>query len=594
MLPPSLMLATKNRIRRGAIIFLALAIFIAGCTPPGPRALLEGKKLLDRGDYADAVAELKTATTLLPASAPAWNYLGVACQCAGQPADAAAAYERALTLDRDLVEAHYNLGCLWLEQNKPDAARTEFIAYTLRRNNDPEGWLKLGAAQLRTGDLIPAEKSFSTALSLSPNNAEALNGLGLARIERGRPQEAAEFFAAASREHPGYAPAILNLAVVEQDYLRDYKPALEHYRAYLALTPHPANWDDVNAVANSLEQPASVAVASAPVENHVTGPAPSVANESQPQNVYHPAPSPRSQPSPGRFNSSPPLRATSQTQVERVQPEPVMVAAQNPAATTEPQAEPSPEQSQQKPSIWHRLNPAHWFGSAAPQKNYDENGVTPLPPLDSSAPANATPLMSSDSNPAIASSPASVVVPKPVHIVQPAPPTFPRYLYLSPRKPRPGNRVAASGAFTQAREMEQDSRWVDAMESYRQAAAFDPGWFEAQYNLGVLAYRLQNYRQALAAYETALAIEPDSVDARYNFALTLKAAGYAIDAVNELEKILAANPDEVRAQLALGNLYAQQFHDTARARQHYLKVLDLDPRNSQATDIRFWLAQNPP
>ena len=109
-----------------------------------------------------------------------------------------------------------------------------------------------------------------------------------------------------------------------------------------------------------------------------------------------------------------------------------------------------------------------------------------------------------------------------------------------------------------------------------------------------MAYRLRNYNQSLAAYEMALAIQPDSVDARYNFALALKAAGYVTDAVNELKKILAANPDEARAHLALGNIYAQQLYDPADARQHYLKVLQLDPRNRQAPDIQFWLSSNPP
>src|SRR5271170_4598410 len=133
MLTPSPMLAKKNRNYCSAVVFLMLALFIAGCTPPGPRAFLKGKKDLERGDYTAAVEQFKTATTLLPANAQAWNYLGVACQGAGQPADAAAAYQRALALDRDLVEVHYNLGSLWLEQNKPADARTEFTAYTLRR-----------------------------------------------------------------------------------------------------------------------------------------------------------------------------------------------------------------------------------------------------------------------------------------------------------------------------------------------------------------------------------------------------------------------------------------------------------------------------
>ena len=148
------------------LLLLALAIFLAGCGPPGPRALLKGEKLLSNGDYSGAVAELKTATSLMSTNAQAWNYLGVAYQHAGQPADAALAYQRALTLDRDLVEAHYNLGCLWLEQNKPDVAKTEFTAYVLRRSKDPEGWTKLGMAQLRLRDLPAAEKSFNTALAI--------------------------------------------------------------------------------------------------------------------------------------------------------------------------------------------------------------------------------------------------------------------------------------------------------------------------------------------------------------------------------------------------------------------------------------------
>ena len=592
MLTPTLMLVTKNRIFRGAILFL-LAIFAAGCSPSGPRALFKGKKMLERGDYVAAVGEFKTATSLLPADAQAWNYYGVALQQAGQPDDAAAAYERALTLDRDLTEAHYNLGCLWLEQKKPDAAKTELIAYTLRRSNTPEGWLKLGEAQLRTGEIVSAEKSFSTAYHLDSNNAGALNGLGLAQIQRGRPEDAAKFFEAAARAHPDFAPAILNLATVNAEYLHDTKAALENYRAYLALTPHPEKWDEVNAIVNKLEQPVAVAIANPPPAKkpEVVAPVTNVASETKTPNGFHPAPPPKTQP-PARSGSNPPPRTTTPVQVVRVQPEPAIVATPSPQPPTEPPVELPPEQTPQKPNIWHKLNPVHWFGSSAPEKKFDENGVTPLPPPDSTVP----PLLPTYSNATtvIPPAPAPAVAPKPIHIVQPAPPTFPRYLYLSPRKPNSGNRAAAAGAFTRAREMEQASRWVDALESYRQAAQHDPGWFEAQYNLGVLAYRLQDYQQALAAYEMALAIQPDSVDARYNFALTLKAAGYAVDAADEFEKIVAANPDEVRAQLALGNLYDRQFHNTARARRHYLKVLELDPRNSQATDIRFWLAQNPP
>ena len=542
MLPTLPMLAKKNRVLCGVVLFLTLALFFTGCTPPGPRALLKGKKLLERGDYAAAVEELKTATALLPTSAPAWNYLGVACQRAGQPADAAAAYQRSLTLDRDLVEAHYNLGSLWLEQNRPDAAVTEFTAYTLQRRNEPDGWLKLGSAQLHASDFLAAEKSFSTALALSTNNAEALNGLGLVSAERGRPREAAKFFAAAIQAHPDYAKALLNLATVAHESLHDNQLARQNYRAYLALTPRQENWDAVNEIANSLDQPASVASAAPP---------PMV--EPKPPAITRTAAPVKASPTVTRTTTSPTPRLTSSvpTQVVKVQPEPEIVATPGKTVSTaEPTETSAPEPATSRPAV-----------------NYIHNGITPLP-----VPGSQT---------------------KTAPLFQPAPPTFPSYLYLSPRKPAAGNRGSASGMFTRAQEYEQRSRWTDALEWYRRATAADPGWFEAQYNYGVLAYRLRIYPAALPAYETALAIEPDSVDARYNFALALKAAGYAPDAVNELKKIVAARPDEVRAQLALGNLYAQQLRDPAQARQHYLKVLELDPHNAEATDIRFWLSANP-
>jgi len=157
-------------------LFLALAFFVAGCSPAGPRALRNGAKLLERGDYAAAMAQLKTAKTLLATNAQAWNYYGVACQHAGQFTNAALAYQNALKYDRDLMEAHYNFGCLWLEQGKPDAARMEFAAYTLRRGNVPEGWLKLGTAQLRADRTADARATFDALLAAAPENLEALRG----------------------------------------------------------------------------------------------------------------------------------------------------------------------------------------------------------------------------------------------------------------------------------------------------------------------------------------------------------------------------------------------------------------------------------
>lgn len=577
MLPP-LRMSAKIISIRSALLFCALALVVSGCTPAGPGALLKGKKYLERGDYDDAVAQFKQATTLLATNAAAWNYYGVALQGAGQPIDAANAYQRALELDRDLVEARLNLGSLWLEQNKPADAKTEFTACTLRWPNDPTGWLKLGAAQLKLNETVPAERSFSAVLALKTNEAEAYNGLGLARVQRNKPKEAAQFFAAAVKAKPDYAAALLNLATVNDQSLHDPRAALENYRAYLALEPRPDNWEEVNALVNNLEQTASTAapmatpvaaVAPAPVAK--PAPAPPVA-------VVEPKPQPKISNVPPVRAAQPPVRIVQSPRAQSAAPKPAVSApATRPAPV--PVVQPAPVQVVQvapETQIVTRPGTAPATRTTAQSQNTDSSyvasGVTPLP--GSGGDAAGTRL-------------------KPVKIIAPAPVNFPRYNYLSPDKPAAGDRRAASGAFTQARMAEQSEKWAATLNAYRQAANLDPAWFEAQYNAAVVAQRLRNYASALASYENALALQPDSVDARYNFALTLKAAGYAPDAANELKKILAAHPNEVRAHLALANICAQSLRDPSQAREHYLKVLDLDPANPQTTDIQHWLAANP-
>jgi len=277
-------------------------------------------------------------------------------------------------------------------------------------------------------------------------------------------------------------------------------------------------------------------------------------------------------------------------QVVKVQPEPEIVVAPktnrpnratvvlaprpdtNVVAAQEPQELPVPDEEPPKPGFWHRV--FHNDRPSEPAKpRFRGDQVTPIPA--------ATEEMA-DTKPEEKPLEAK---PQPVTSVA-------RYPYTSPAKPAAGDRRTAEGPFNKARLAEQDENWAEAGQMYQAAADTDPSWFEAQYNAGVIAHRLGNYSIALPRYELALAIRPDSEDARYNFALALKASGYALDAADELKKILAASPNEIRAHLALANLCAQSLHDAAQARQHYLRVLDLQPDNPQAADIRFWLSAN--
>jgi tetratricopeptide (TPR) repeat protein len=171
--------------------------------------------------------------------------------------------------------------------------------------------------------------------------------------------------------------------------------------------------------------------------------------------------------------------------------------------------------------------------------------------------------------------------------------TFPRYNYRSPEKPLPGDRIAAERAFSEGVQRYQGRRFTEAVQSYKRAVQLDPAYYDAQYNLALAASDSGNLDLALASYENALAIQPESLDARYNFGLILKQGGYVPDAVTQFDKILAKYPNDGRTHLALGNLYAQQLQDPAKAREHYQAVLALAPQSPQAGAIRYWLSDHP-
>jgi tetratricopeptide (TPR) repeat protein len=530
------MLAIKNP---AATCCMILAALLGGCTPPGPRALLAGKRLLEQGHPREAVEELKEAATLLKTNAIAWDYLGLACHYTGQGEEAERAYQRALRCDQDLTEAHYNLGCLWLEQNKLEGARLELIACTLRRPNWVEGQLKLGTVQLRLRDLNGAERSFGEALHSSPQNAEALNGLGLVWVQRGHPADAAACFTSALKAQPQYPPALLNLAIVFQQYLRDRPLALREYQEYVALKPSPPDAEAVSVVMRRLDQelnPAAYTAPSRPAETNLS-----------------------------LAKSSPPVSSAD--------------AGSNAAHVVNP------------PKVAPATAPSSVATKPAPSPASLRASQTGAPP---STVVMERAAVATESVPRLAGElPAASRVAGPAKSVPPpSRSTGPRYTYLSPPRPASGNRAQAQRAFEQGSRAQSANRLSEAAQAYRHATQLDPAFFEADYNLGLVATEARNWPTALAAYEEALAIKPDSANARYNFALVLRQANYVADAANELERLVANHPKEARAHLALANLYAQQLHQPAKARAHYEKVLDLDPALPQAAAIRDWLDAN--
>jgi len=545
MIPPSLMVTNKKRGSSPPMTWAALlgVLWLSGCGPPGPNALLKGDRLNRQGDYAAATEALEKAVELLPQDARAWNHLGLAYHGAGRPSDAARAYQQALRLDRNLIAGRYNLGCLHLEQNNIPAALAEFTSFVGLQPNAAEGWAKLGRAQLRASQFEAADQSFRRALQLNARLAEAWNGMGMLQAQRRRDAEALQCFGAALREQPEYAPALLNLAIVSHQHSNHRAQALQKYREYLELDPPPPERDAVQRMARQLER-----------ELHPPEPPPAT---SPPPIAMRTTPSAAS---PATNKPAPPSEAVSAPAITE-KPAP---APQPPVATSAPPvvAEPAP-----RPRVEQvRVTGNETFIVA---RDVAPNAASSMDPRASAAPGN---------DPAPSATSGSRAG---------------RYPYRSLPAPRAGNRDEAQRLLAQGVLSHQQFRLAEAIEHYRKAAQADSSYFEAWYNLGVGAYEAGDTAQCLTAYENALAIVPDSLKARYNFAVALERANYPFDAALELEKLLAAHADEARAHLTLANLCAERLGQPDKARTHYLRFLVLDPQHPQATPIRYWLEANP-
>ena len=600
------MLTKEKHVCPGlSAVAACLLLWLTGCGQSGPDALLEGKRMLDRGQPAMAVRKLKVATSSMPTNDLAWGYLGLAYHQNGAPQDAVAAYARALELNPALPQVRFNLGCLFLEQKRWAEASEQLTAATILDNRSASAWRLLGESQVWLKQPSQALQSLNNSLRLDPENADAWNWLGLALTQMERYAEAERSFQSALKLQANHGPALLNLAVLTQQGLNQPAKAADLYQQYLAFFPTAANASEIRGLIESLQtkpKPAPVEVASNPElspqkptsrtvvsTNNVTSEARS--NAVQPSSVS----------SPRTVKEDPPSATVAQqsevkpriVKVEESAPvvssSPGSVASAAPAVhetSAAPEIESSPLETndvedstnQPKRGLFAKINPLNLFKKKQPK-------TTPLSPSASDSATEVT----QPSTSRVHGEVSPIRPPQQIQVTG----QFRRYDYNEIGTLNPGNRERAMEDFREADVLRKRQQTPAAIKLYNAAVADDPSFFEAQFNLGLLCYESGEFAQAIQAFQAATMLAPEAISARYNFALSLKAGGYPVDSANELLKVLAEDPNDSRAHLTLANLFATSLEDRTRARAHYKRVLELSPGHPEATAIHYWLLENP-
>jgi tetratricopeptide (TPR) repeat protein len=186
-------------------------------------------------DYAQAIALFRRALELDPRNAEAHMFLGVTYMETHSLELAEPEIRAAVSLFPSNYEARNALGKLYLEEGRRAEAEEQF-----RRSVEIEpnlmGYSNLGVIHWERGDATSAEREWSEALRLAPNDAPLLNDLGLVSLNQGHYLEAVSYFRQAIQLKPNDPAPHLNLGIAYGKFGQDASADAE-FRTVLALNP---------------------------------------------------------------------------------------------------------------------------------------------------------------------------------------------------------------------------------------------------------------------------------------------------------------------------------------------------------------------
>ncbi len=188
----------------------------------------------EQSRFPEAVGDFTACVVARPEFAWAHFNRGLALARAGRPRDAKDAFDRALALDADFVEARVDRGLVELELGQAVEAETDLRGGVARGRQEPAVLAALGDAMIRQGKDEQAERLFRDLFARAPDDVNVRVARGITRL-RTNPAAAGEDFALVLASKPGHALANYGMARVLRP--TDREAALAHLDRALKADP---------------------------------------------------------------------------------------------------------------------------------------------------------------------------------------------------------------------------------------------------------------------------------------------------------------------------------------------------------------------
>ncbi|MCJ7578028.1 MAG: tetratricopeptide repeat protein [candidate division Zixibacteria bacterium] len=129
----------------------------------------------------------------------------------------------------------------------------------------------------------------------------------------------------------------------------------------------------------------------------------------------------------------------------------------------------------------------------------------------------------------------------------------------------------------------QLKQFQEAREPLKKVVELDPNNSKAHDLLAGVYYQLKQYQEAAEEYLAKLRLDPNNCELEGNAGTCLLLAKLSAQAIHHLRKAVSCFPRNANYLLMLAQAL-ETNENTEEARQYYLKVLEIDPKNKEAQD----------